>query len=411
MVGVWAFLPHLAAAEKTASRQVVLDALVAQHRWGDLRDALLSGPAEPFYHGAVAAAFNDAEQARRFFQSAITAAPTSEQAYQAHNILLGMYLRRGEHRRGLAEVDAMLRLKPDDTSDRAGRALVFALNESPDQSVVRRLPSHIQGRSTDGGNPTLPIQLNGHGVNYVIDGNANISAISESDARLTRLTFHALPANAVKMSGATGAETAYRVAVADSLKLGDIQLANVAFLVFPDEQQPWSEMRVGERGALGMSVLLALETCRWNHDGTVDAGFSGKSINLHGANLWFDGPNLITDVSFREMKLSMLFDSGADETELWPPFAAQFEQLLTESGSRDLKTVRGIGADLSVESKTLPEILLRVGGINTWLRPAHVLLKSTVPQSHWYHGRLGFDLLHQAQATKLDFGAMTLELQ
>jgi len=396
-----------AAEPKTSD----LDALVSRHQWGSLRDALAGHDHAPFYQGAVAAAFNDADQAQRLFQVVIAAAPMSELAYQAHSILAGMYLRLGQYRLALGQADAMLAIKPDNVSDREGRALLVALSQAPDQTVRRRAPSHIQGVSKDGGNPALPMMLNGHPVNYVIDGNANISSISESDAQRAGLKFHELPAGATKISGVTGMEISYRVAVAETVIIGNIELANVAFLVFPDDQQPWVEMPPGARGAVGVSVLVALRTCRWNQDDSVEAGFPGKAQNLRDANLWFDGPNIITDVQFHESRISMLFDTGSEATDFWPPFAAEFGRVVDESGQNDSKKLSGIGHDLVMDTKTLSDVTLKVGGYITVLRSAHILLKPTVRGSTWFFGRLGFDLLHQARHATLDFESMTLKLE
>jgi len=63
-----------------------------------------------------------------------------------------------------------------------------------------------------------------------------------------------------------------------------------------------------------------------------------------------------------------------------------------------------------VESVTLPEVGLRVGGFDAVLRPAHVLLKRTTENSQWYYARIGMNLLNQARQVTIDFSSMALML-
>ena len=54
---------------------------------------------------------------------------------------------------------------------------------------------------------------------------------------------------------------------------------------------------------------------------------------------------------------------------------------------------------------------LYIGGLETTLRPAHVLLKENSSNGQWYHGNLGLDFLNQADTVTLDFVAMSLTLE
>jgi len=54
---------------------------------------------------------------------------------------------------------------------------------------------------------------------------------------------------------------------------------------------------------------------------------------------------------------------------------------------------------------------LYIGGLETTLSPAHVLLKENSSNGQWYYGNLGLDLLNQAGTVTLDFVAMSLTLE
>jgi len=57
----------------------------------------------------------------------------------------------------------------------------------------------------------------------------------------------------------------------------------------------------------------------------------------------------------------------------------------------------------------LPQVIFRIGGVDTVLRPAHALLKQFGPKGTV--GNFGLDLLKQGCAFRIDLAAMTLELE
>jgi hypothetical protein len=73
--------------------------------------------------------------------------------------------------------------------------------------------------------------------------------------------------------------------------------------------------------------------------------------------------------------------------------------------------VTGVGHSVEVQSIDIPELVLRIGGFETSLRPAHVLVNETTAAGQRDHGNLGLDLLGQAQTATIDFRSMTLALK
>ena len=164
----------------------------------------------------------------------------------------------------------------------------------------------------------------------------------------------------------------------------------------------------GERGVLGLPVLLALQTMRWKADGTFESGFRSQPKSARKSNLCFEGADVVTEAGFREGKLNLHLDTGASETLLFPKFAEEFASIVSESGQKGSKQISGVGQSVKVDAVSLPLVTLEIGGLDTYLRPAQVVLKEV--GSRWLHGRLGLDLLRQARAVTIDFRSMTLAL-
>jgi hypothetical protein len=89
-------------------------------------------------------------------------APHSEDAYEAHSLLAGLYLRSGQFREALAEVDAMLAERPGAKDAKNFKPLFSALSQFPDQRVVQKQISTVAMHIKDG-NLFVPLKINGTG--------------------------------------------------------------------------------------------------------------------------------------------------------------------------------------------------------------------------------------------------------
>lgn len=388
-----------------ANRDSDLKSLYEAHQWFKLRDAVQAAKAPAFYRGAVAYAFNDFKQAEKHLQDVIKSAPKSEQASEARGLLIYVYQRAGRYRQAMSQIEELLAAQPDNANLKNARSFFAELSHYPEQSVTERNYSGTRYRTQDG-NLFVPLSVDGKSADYILDTGANFSTISESEARRLGLTIHE---SAVKGTVATGAQVGFRTAVAGQLTVGNVRLRHVVFLVARDDQQPFVDLPSGERGVLGLPVLLALQTMRWSADGTFESGFRSARSSVRKSNLCFEGADAVTETGFRQSKLNLHLDTGASETVLFPKFAEEFASVVSESGKKDSKQVTGVGDSVEVDAVSLPLLTLRIGGFDATLRPAQVLLKQV--GSRWLHGRLGLDLLSQARVVTIDFRSMTLALE
>jgi clan AA aspartic protease (TIGR02281 family) len=253
----------------------------------------------------------------------------------------------------------------------------------------------------------LPIAINGKAATYWFDTGANLSVITESEAKRFGLSIQAVESKAGVM---TGAEVGFRIAVAKNVQIGDFHLKNVAFLVFSDQQQPFNTLPRASRGLIGMPVLLALERVSWGRDRRFEITPTQPSPNTAQSNLCFDGKTAVALVEYNRRTLSFTLDTGASNTDLYPPFAAAFPELL-QNGKREFYKMQGVGSTENLESVVLPNVEFRIDQYLVALRPATVLLKQNGESSRFFYGNLGIDLLMQPHKTTLDFKNMRLAAQ
>jgi predicted aspartyl protease len=380
-----------------------LKSLYDAHRWFELRESITKTTAPAFYQGAVACAFNDLHRCEKKLASIIESPGQSDNAIEAHRLLAAAYLRLGKYREALVQVDALLALRPGDSDVQDDRPLLVALSEFPDQEIVRKRSTTLELR--DAG---LPISINGVQATYWFDTGADVSVLSESEAKRFGLRVLAV---AIKLGGLAGAQTDSRVAIADEVSIGSIRLRHVAFLVLSDDQPPFNESRPGEAGLLGIPVLLALQRFVWEADRRFAINPKASHKGLPHADLCFDGHHPVAGIEFENRSLAFTLDTGATNTDLYPPFAATFPKFIQAAAKTDSRRTEGVGGARNTDAAILPSVHFSIGRFPVVLRPAGVLLTHTTETSKFFYGNLGIDLLQQAHTRTFDFKAMTLTLQ
>ena len=379
-----------------------LKSLYDNHRWFDLRDSLKKGSASAFYQGAIACAFNDVSRCEKKFRHVFNSAPRSSEAVEAHRTLASAYLTQGEYKKASAQVSALLVLSPTDADVLSGQPVLAALADSPNQRIAGK---HTTVQLEDDG---LPFSINGVHATYWFDTGAELSVLSESEAKRFGLRIRAA---SVQVGDVNGTQVNTRIAVADELSIGSIRIRHVAFLVLPDDQPPFDAQSPGSRGLIGLPVLVAFSRFVWRADRTFEIGPESSTKKVSHADLCFDGNHPLVQLEYDNRPLNFALDTGATNTDLYPPFASAFPELIRSAVKTDSYKIEGVGGTKYLEAATLESLKFSVGGFPATLKSVGVLLKPTTDASRFFAGNLGIDLLQQAHQTTFDFKAMTLTLQ
>jgi Aspartyl protease len=377
-----------------------LKSLYDSHQWFELRDSVSKGGASAFYQGAVACVFNDVRGCERRFRDVFHSVP-SDDAVEAHRILASAYFTHGAYKKALAQVDAILALRPTDGDALGGRPVLAALSDTPDQ----QLAGHTTVQLEDGG---LPFSINGVHATYWFDTGAELSVLTESEAK--RFGLRVRPTSG-QVGDVNGTQVNTQIAVADELSIGSIRIKHVAFLVLPDNQPPFNEQSPGSRGLIGIPVLLAFETFTWGADKSFEIGIKSSRERTSHAALCFDGNHPVVQIAYENQPLEFSLDTGATNTDLYPPFASAFPELIRSATKTDSYKMEGVGGAKYMDAATLESLKFSIGGFPATLKSVGVLLKPTTNASRFFAGNLGIDLLQQARKATFDFRTMTLRLQ
>jgi Aspartyl protease len=397
--GFWADL----ASQARDGRE--LQQLYADHNWFELRAAIRGPAISPLYAGAVASAFNKTADAEKLLKRAVREATAADVATDAREALINLYFRVGRTADAVRVVDEALAAAPSRSDFRNIQMLFGAFRGRRNQTARLGRGKPFSCTVTARG-VYLPVDVNGHRVEWLFDSAFSTSALTESEAAMLGVQVQHTAGEAGDFTGAT---TKTRAAMIDRMTIGDAHLRNVLVLVFPDSQPPWNELPVGRRGTIGVPIAVALHAIRWALGGVCQVGVERARTRNADVNLAFDGLTPVTRVRLDGRFLDLVVDTGNQAgMQLWPLFAADFPELVSR-GTRSTRDVRQIGGASEQAVIAIPEIRLRVGGLERTLQPANVFSRPI--GNDFQHGNLGFDIFGAAMEVSIDFDTMSLSLR
>ncbi len=392
----------LSSLPACSQASVQLKQLADEHRWSELRDTAATTHST-FYQAMAAAVFNE-PQAERLFRATISEEPTSEEAYEAYDWLSNIYLKSGRYHSLEAVMEARWAAFPKKQSNARERAELAPLRGLPDQENGQRSVSILTHEPQS---LSVSLTINGNTAKFFFDDGADISSMSEEEARSLGMTI----------SSASGAmhsmtkDASFRMAVAKDMVIGNVHFRNVSFAVFPDNQEPWSLVPKNERGIIGLPIMVGMGNFAWSADGTITVGEKSQPLEPKHANLFFDGGKRpVVTVSFQGTDVFTSLDTGAMTTDVYSGFARRFPEYLAQHGTKSTNEIRGIGGAETFEAINVPELSLIIGGQQVWLRPVSVMTEHETWRK-WVVANLGKDLLMQTGGFRIDFGAMRLSLR
>ena len=187
---------------------------------------------------------------------------------EARDLLIHMYMRAAQYSKAVATMKEQIAARVGRPATEGDRASIALLGQLPDMAVTARGASQLKYEMR-GDNLSVPISINDISANFVLDTDANMSTLSESEAK--RLGMSILD-GAVALVGVTGeAKPGARMAVAKDFVIGKFHFKNVAFFILRDDQEPVVEFPAGKRGIIrharhSRSSDAALATWRHNRN-------------------------------------------------------------------------------------------------------------------------------------------------
>jgi len=390
-----------------------LQKLIESRRFFDLRSALdqpgWNGRETLFYRGAVACRFGKEADGIGLLREFLSADPGPDLARKAHEELASAFDRTGRYKEAAQEWSEALRLAPQNDPDREEnentRLLLSSLADVPPPSADVGDGGSLRAVRNKLGSWNVPVQMNGVTGEWIFDTGANISTISESEAKRMGL---AVRDSAAYVTGSTGKRNSLRVAVAADLQCGAANIHNVIFLVIADSSLYIPPVHVQITGILGLPALRAFGRVAVARDGSVHI-HPHDSTPAGAPNLFLDGESPIVEIAHGGHRLQMFLDTGANATTLFPAFRAA----MTAEERSTLKTrkerVGGAGGVLQRKVTTVPLLQIEISGTAVNLKKLSLLPEMPQGDARYRDGVIGMDALWSGFL--LDFDSMRLVVE
>jgi predicted aspartyl protease len=343
-----------------------------------------------FLRAAAAHAFNDPANSngRLARLPAETGALPDSLQVEAHRLRLRNHLRLHQYDAGLEAARTLLALPALDSTTRAGveneaRAL-GALAGAPAQRVMRRAATEIV-RGADG---RVPLLVGDSARSYAMDTGANMSLMMRSEAVALGL---AIRSAGVEVATSTGSRVTADIAVAPRLVLGEVELADVVFLVVPDELLTFGLFRIP--GLIGFPVLDALGEVEFRGGGVLR--IPAQVPVRHSRNLALRFLTPLVTLTVLDLAAVCVLDTGARTTALHLPFYERHRPWVEGAGVADTVTVVGVGGGRRMQAYVLSDVLLSVGGAAVTLPRVPVYTESVAAGQQAADCVLGLDVLNE----------------
>ena len=248
-----------------------------------------------------------------------------------------------------------------------------------------------------------PVKMDTINEDFIFDTGANLSTISESQAKKMKLKIFE---QSVDIGSSTQKEIQSKLAVADSLCVGDILFENVLFIVMPDDQLTFPQINYVIKGIIGFPVIHQLGEMHLKKDGNI---FIPKTASKKTEeNMFFEGLNPVVKVASEIDTLLFTFDTGAGYTELSFKYFNDHKTDVEKKGEMQTNERGGAGGKVAVKEYILSNFPLQIGKHKTSLDKIPVTLEE-YGFNKYFDGNLGQDVFLKFNTLIINFENMYID--
>ena len=397
--------------EISSAKLHTLDSLYRAHDYFTLRDSLSDSDTNAIcaglYLAAVQRAFNNPRQSNKTIERTLQSDSLSDSLkFSLRKLQLSNFLSLHSYR-AMDSLGKVILSSPHILADSATMAdirnnthLGHALGDVAPLVVTIRGASLI--RTDKAGH--VPLQIDDSLRNYTFDTGANLSVLMRSEAEALGLRIR--PA-ALSVGSSTGAQVLADLAVAPRVQIGQIDYANVVFLVLPDSMLTFSNgFRIP--GILGFPLIEGMGEIHFRRDGSLLIPAVASSSGPR--NVAMEELRPLVQVTYRGQRLACLLDSGAGESQLAAPYYVTHRAQVESAGVRDSIRLGGAGGERVMPIYRLSHATIGVGDTSVVLRNLRVQATRLDDPKDELDCAIGLDVLRSSSGYTLNFKTMSLLL-
>ncbi len=392
-----------------------LQKLYAQKRYFELRQEIgrfdhTHSPELHFFQGAIDNIFNrlpsSISQLLAYLEAAGDSVPV-ERIRECLELLADSYRKSFQYSEAADMNEKILILfrevlKPEEREDITNEFRLWnALKDVAPQTVEFDGSTHIQLEGSH-----VPLRINGNSLALTYDTGADLSVLIHSLAQKFGLDMVDVP---IQVGTITGEKIEAKVGVASEVKIGNMTIHRALFLVMKDEDFYIPEAKLQIKGVIGFPVLAAMRemTITRSHDLIIPS----TPLSSGEPNLALEGFKPLIEGYYQGHRLAFVLDTGANRSDLWPPFLKAFGDEVRKAAPLQTEKFRGAGSQREVKAYILRNMPLSVSGREAVFRRIPVFTEYTTENSHFFYGNLGQDLVRQFQRMTINFEYMRITFE
>ena len=249
----------------------------------------------------------------------------------------------------------------------------------------------------------IPIKSKEISSDFIFDSGANFSTLSEGFAKKLNLEIIDAP---IEVGSATTLNVQSKLAVMDSIFVGEILFENVVFLVLPDEQLSFPEINFFINGIIGFPVIHQMAEIQMHKNGTITVSKTPNDRKLN--NLFLDFLIPIVALHTETDTLLLNLDTGARNTELSQKYYDKNKEEIEEFGTKITQNIGSAGGVVEKEVYELSNFNFAIGTKQVNL-PTVTVTPEKLSFTANKDGNLGQDVITQFDKMILNFKYMYID--
>lgn len=275
-----------------------------------------------------------------------------------------------------------------------------ALATAPAQQAHKQASSVIPIKKDMAGLWNIPVQQQGSSYLFVFDTGANISTISASYAQ--KLHLDVVKNSQVSIEGGmNGVSTKVNLGIATQLNMGNVQINNALFLIFPDSALSFAGGAYKINGIIGLPIIKALEEITIGKDAMQIPLIVDRKTIPH--NLALDLLQPVIYMEYQGKSLPFTFDTGAQVTLFSDNFYKQFKPHLDSIAKKDSLHMGGAGGSRRMKTLKVPQLIFTVDHKQVLFNNTQVNVEETQVSDKYYYGNMGQDMFAQFTSMTINF--------
>jgi predicted aspartyl protease len=280
-----------------------------------------------------------------------------------------------------------------------GGEVTAALKNTPPQTMERNGDLEIEYKRDIAALIRIPVKVNGAEGKFVMDTGANLSTLSESQAK--KMGVKILDANfGVTSSSRSSVDS--KLGVADQVEIGNVTFRNVIFIILPDKSLSFLGGLYKIKGIIGLPVIAQLGEVQIEKKRIFSPATETVS-DLH--NFGLNGNTPFANVNFYGAWHAYIFDTGAATSILGTNFNTTYSDSL-KNFKESTSKVGGAGGVQTISILKITNLHYDFGSQKGMLKRATLQLKGNEEVFNTFYGIVGEDIFMQWETVTINFDKM-----